>query len=171
MTSSGKNGLNIRKMQVPNGTGPGVRRSKRPLLASRTRCNVLENNYPQPIIKFLKQSWFCTPFRTCLCSNFWDQITRTCQSLLDISPWIPLGTFSILLSGIQLSICRFFSVAFLYIVGGIVLQKGVRGASGKEVIPNSNFWLALPGLIKVMCNIYFQSSYVYYSHYNLHRKS
>ena len=28
-------------MQVPNGAGPGVRRSKRPLLASRTRCNVL----------------------------------------------------------------------------------------------------------------------------------
>ena len=28
-------------MQVPNGTGSGVRRSKRPLLASRTRCNVL----------------------------------------------------------------------------------------------------------------------------------
>ena len=27
-------------MQVLNGTGPGVRRSKRPLLASRTRCNV-----------------------------------------------------------------------------------------------------------------------------------
>ena len=25
-------------MQVPNGTGPGVRRSKRPLLASRNRC-------------------------------------------------------------------------------------------------------------------------------------
>ena len=41
MTSSGKNGLNIRTMQVQNGTGPGVRRSKRPLLASRTRCNVL----------------------------------------------------------------------------------------------------------------------------------
>ena len=33
MTSSGKNGLN---MQVQNVTGPGVRRSKRPLLASRT---------------------------------------------------------------------------------------------------------------------------------------
>ena len=28
-------------MQVPNGTWSGVRRSKRPLLASRTRCNVL----------------------------------------------------------------------------------------------------------------------------------
>ena len=28
-------------MQIPNGTGPGVRRSKRPLLASSTRCNVL----------------------------------------------------------------------------------------------------------------------------------
>ena len=41
MTSSRKNGLNIRTIASPNGTGPGVRRSKRPLLASRTRCNVL----------------------------------------------------------------------------------------------------------------------------------
>ena len=31
----------LEQMQVPNGTGPGVRRSTRPLLASRTRCNVL----------------------------------------------------------------------------------------------------------------------------------
>ena len=33
----------LEQMQVPNGTGPGVRRSKRigPLLANRTRCNVL----------------------------------------------------------------------------------------------------------------------------------
>ena len=31
----------LEQMQVPSGTGPGVRRSKRPLLASRTRCNVL----------------------------------------------------------------------------------------------------------------------------------
>ena len=31
----------LEQMQVPNGAGPGVRRSKRPLLASRTRCNVL----------------------------------------------------------------------------------------------------------------------------------
>ena len=28
-------------MQVPIGTGPGIRRSQCPLLASRTRCNVL----------------------------------------------------------------------------------------------------------------------------------
>ena len=31
----------LEQLQVPNGTGPGVRRSKRPLLASCTRCNVL----------------------------------------------------------------------------------------------------------------------------------
>ena len=31
----------LEQMQVPNGTGPGVRRSERPLLANRTRCNVL----------------------------------------------------------------------------------------------------------------------------------
>ena len=31
----------LEQMQVPNGTGTGVRRSKRPLLVSRTRCIVL----------------------------------------------------------------------------------------------------------------------------------
>ena len=31
----------LEQMQVPNGTGLGVRRSKRPLVASRTRCNAL----------------------------------------------------------------------------------------------------------------------------------
>ena len=31
----------LEQMQVPNKTGPGVPRSKRPLLASRTRCKVL----------------------------------------------------------------------------------------------------------------------------------
>ena len=30
----------LEQMQVPNRTGPGVRRSKRPLYASRTRYNV-----------------------------------------------------------------------------------------------------------------------------------
>ena len=30
----------LEQMQVQNGTGPGVRMSKRLLLASRTRCNV-----------------------------------------------------------------------------------------------------------------------------------
>ena len=41
MTSLGKNGLNIRTNASPNRTGPGVRGNKRPLLANRTRCNVL----------------------------------------------------------------------------------------------------------------------------------
>ena len=31
----------LEQMQIPNGTGPGVWRSKRPLLTSHTRCNVL----------------------------------------------------------------------------------------------------------------------------------
>ena len=41
MTSSRKNGLNIRTNASPKWDRTGVRRSKRPLLASRTRCNVL----------------------------------------------------------------------------------------------------------------------------------
>ena len=31
----------LEQMQVPDWTGPGVRRSKRPLIASPTRCYVL----------------------------------------------------------------------------------------------------------------------------------
>ena len=41
MTSSEKMVSTLEQMQVPNGTGPGVRRSKRPLMPSRIRCNVL----------------------------------------------------------------------------------------------------------------------------------
>ena len=33
--------VSLEQMQVSNGTGPGVRRSKLPLLASRIRCKVL----------------------------------------------------------------------------------------------------------------------------------
>ena len=40
-------------------------------------------------------------FGTCLCSNCWDKIPRTCHSLFDFSHWIPLGTFSILLSTVH----------------------------------------------------------------------
>ena len=33
----------LEQMQIPNGTGPGVGGSKRPLFANRTRCNALWN--------------------------------------------------------------------------------------------------------------------------------
>ena len=49
MTSSGKNGLTSEQLQVPNGTGPGVRRSKRALLASCTRhpLQMFKGNFPE----------------------------------------------------------------------------------------------------------------------------
>lgn len=37
----------------------------------------------------------------------------------------------------------------MYIVGGIIFQKFVRKASGKEIIPNVGFWTSLPGYLKV----------------------
>ncbi|KAK7109085.1 hypothetical protein V1264_013193 [Littorina saxatilis] len=37
---------------------------------------------------------------------------------------------------------------FVYVAAGIAIQKGVRKASGKEVIPNYTVWSAVPGLIK-----------------------
>ena len=60
-------------MQVPNGTGPGVRRSKRPLLASRTRCKNQRRNmtlfqhwnmtWKQRWNRTLKQRWNMTLFQ------------------------------------------------------------------------------------------------------------
>ena len=47
MTSSGKNCLNIITKQVPNGTGPGVRMSKHPLLVSRTHYKCPIQNLPE----------------------------------------------------------------------------------------------------------------------------
>ncbi|XP_062518174.1 cation-dependent mannose-6-phosphate receptor-like [Corticium candelabrum] len=42
----------------------------------------------------------------------------------------------------------FFSLIFVYIIGGLLYLKFVRGASGVELIPNYSFWMLLPGLIK-----------------------
>ncbi|XP_076460651.1 uncharacterized protein LOC143293563 [Babylonia areolata] len=42
----------------------------------------------------------------------------------------------------------FVGVACVYIIAGVAVQKGVRKAAGKEMIPNYTFWSALPGLIK-----------------------
>ena len=56
MTSPWENGLNIRKMQVSNLTGPGVRRSKRPLLTSRSRCKYFMETIRDLVIRLSRSS-------------------------------------------------------------------------------------------------------------------
>jgi hypothetical protein len=46
-------------------------------------------------------------------------------------------------------------VLVIYLVAGILFMKYKRGATGKEVIPNVEFWSSLPGLIKVGGYFYF----------------
>ena len=43
----------------------------------------------------------------------------------------------------------FFVILVIYLVSGILFMKYKRGATGKEVMPNIEFWSSLPGLIKV----------------------
>ncbi|XP_072179554.1 cation-dependent mannose-6-phosphate receptor-like [Diadema setosum] len=46
-------------------------------------------------------------------------------------------------------ICIVFTVlVVVYFVGGILFMKYVRGAQGKEVIPNYDFWSDFPALVK-----------------------
>jgi hypothetical protein len=42
------------------------------------------------------------------------------------------------------------SVTVVYFAGGVVVQKFYFKREGLEIIPNSLFWLALPGLVKVI---------------------
>ncbi|ELR11076.1 Autophagy-related protein 27 protein [Acanthamoeba castellanii str. Neff] len=55
------------------------------------------------------------------------------------------------LAGGWIFIICLVSVTFVYFVGGLVLQKFYFKREGLEIIPNSQFWLALPGLVKRMC--------------------
>lgn len=42
----------------------------------------------------------------------------------------------------------FISLAFVYVILGVVFQSYVRKAEGRERIPNYTFWTSLPGYIK-----------------------
>lgn len=46
---------------------------------------------------------------------------------------------------------RLCVVIVLYIVGGVLFQKYYRHESGWDLIPNREFWMALPGLVKDGC--------------------
>jgi hypothetical protein len=41
-------------------------------------------------------------------------------------------------------------VTFVYFAGGLVVQKFYFKREGLALIPNSQFWLVLPGLVKVL---------------------
>ena len=63
------------------------------------------------------------------------------------------------------SIFSFVVLLFVYIVGGVIFQRYVRGASGKEVIPNVGFWEEFPLLVKVrfellVCNTLTNSPHI-----------
>ncbi|XP_071488332.1 uncharacterized protein [Diadema antillarum] len=49
-------------------------------------------------------------------------------------------------------LCIIFTVlVVVYIIGGVLFMKFVRGAQGRELVPNYSFWIDLPGLIKDGC--------------------
>lgn len=43
----------------------------------------------------------------------------------------------------------FFVFTTLYFVGGAIALKLLRGAEGREMIPNYDFWVDLPNLVSV----------------------
>jgi len=52
------------------------------------------------------------------------------------------------ISGGWIFIIILVCVVVLYLIGGVIFNKFVAKKEGVEIIPNSYFWLALPGLIK-----------------------
>lgn len=65
----------------------------------------------------------------------------------------PGSTGSKALSGGTIVLIAFVVLVFVYILVGVAVQKGVRKATGKEMIPNYTFWSSVPGLIKVSQSI------------------
>jgi len=51
--------------------------------------------------------------------------------------------------------CRCLVLVIVYLVGGVLLMHYWRGARGVEQIPNYEFWIAFPGLVKVVSDIEF----------------
>lgn len=45
-------------------------------------------------------------------------------------------------------IFRLLVIVVVYFVGGVLFMKFKREASGKDLIPNVEFWSSIPGLVK-----------------------
>ncbi|KAK7488281.1 hypothetical protein BaRGS_00020440 [Batillaria attramentaria] len=60
----------------------------------------------------------------------------------------PTVTTSLELSIGTILCMAFVGLLIVYIGVGIAIQKGVRKAQGKEVIPNYSLWSSVPGLVK-----------------------
>jgi len=43
----------------------------------------------------------------------------------------------------------FFIFVGIYFIGGAIALKMLRGATGWEMLPNHNFWIELPSLVRV----------------------
>lgn len=43
----------------------------------------------------------------------------------------------------------FFVCFGVYFIGGIIVLKTLRGATGWEMVPNHDFWCKLPSLVRV----------------------
>lgn len=43
----------------------------------------------------------------------------------------------------------FFILTGIYFIGGTIILKFLRGATGWEMVPNHEFWRNLPSLVKV----------------------
>lgn len=71
-----------------------------------------------------------------------DPELATCKTTSENSNTDGLSTGSIL-------VILFFMFTTLYFVGGAIALKLLRGAEGREMIPNYDFWVDLPHLVSV----------------------
>jgi hypothetical protein len=57
----------------------------------------------------------------------------------------------------------FFSAGSIYLFGGILIRKFMRGAEGKELIPHYEFWSEIPILIRVSSSFVFLQVHIQYT--------
>jgi len=78
--------------------------------------------------------------------------TVVCEAILNppsrIYPPPPPGSNSTGLSGGSIFLIALLVTAVVYCVGGVLFQKFHKQQTGLSMIPNSQFWLSIPGLVK-----------------------
>ena len=90
--------------------------------------------------------------------NVWCRINWNTPSWLDLIKPLTSSISNqqcVFFSLFFLYFFSFFVVLILYFVAGILFMKYKKEASGKDLIPNREFWTSLPGLVKVLwCNFF-----------------
>ncbi|XP_046569912.1 cation-dependent mannose-6-phosphate receptor-like [Haliotis rubra] len=102
---------------------------------------VCDPTFEEPYVEMLGEETFGT-------AQYYGQITSKCACPDGCHTTTHKVDIEISLSGGSILLIIVIVVISVYLVGGVTYNRYVRHNTGREVLPNTSFWGALPGLVK-----------------------